>query len=233
MLRKTIKSIIAGSLAIIVGLVPISAYAGTTNDTNHPYTIYSYTTTGGGNANGSYVPGTSVSRTSQSHEHELVWVDDNGNVVTDCTTSTTKHLACKTCNYRFAHGVAAYAAIGHQYNESSWVIDKEPTCTETGMKHQVCRVCGGGETNYTEIPKLEHEYKKATATENGGIKSLATCSSNAVYYQVCAHCGEVSHEHYNEIEGTMLKHNYVRGTCTDCGKHCSDIWQNLRSWLRF
>ncbi len=234
MKHNTMKLFMAGmAAAMCIVVSPVHANAGTTNATNHPYTQYTYTTSfTSDNANGSYTPSGSVTTKALSHDHTLVWVDDNGTAVVDCTTTTTKHLRCKTCNYAFSHGIASYAAVGHQYNEASWVIDKEPTCTTTGLKHQVCRVCGGGSRNAnTVIPATGHTYKTATLAENGGIKSAATCTTNAVYYQKCAGCGAVDQNHYNEVEGTMLNHTFSNGKCTTCGQYADTIWGQIRQAL--
>ena len=38
-----------------------------------------------------------------------------------------------------------------------WIIDKEPSCTDTGSKHKYCSECG--DTITEEIPKLEQKKK--------------------------------------------------------------------------
>ena len=230
--KKLLKQIfILGVLFVMVAttiLSAVSAFAGTVTEENHPYNTYSYSTHWVDNANGSARPSVTQNINNHSHAHQFVWADDNGNEVVDCETTTTKHLRCKQCGYEFPRGIVSKEALGHKYDDASWVIDKEPTCTETGSKHQVCRICGHGE-NYTEIPKLEHEYETATLRNNGGLKTEATCTSNAVYYQKCKYCGEVDEEHFNEVPNTKLEHKYDKNhTCIHCGKHVDTIWEQFK-----
>ena len=44
----------------------------------------------------------------------------------------------------------------------SWVIDKSPTCNETGIKHEVCSNCNGIRSEGTIIPKDEHNHKEGS-----------------------------------------------------------------------
>ena len=59
-----------------------------------------------------------------------------------------------------------------QPHEFVWVIDREPTEEETGLKHEEC-FCGYRRSENTEIPKKEHEHTYVatvvapTCTEQG------------------------------------------------------------------
>lgn len=200
------------------------------NKENHPYTMYHYDYFVFGNEPSSV----STSTFDKSHEHTFVWVDDNENTVTDCTQKTTKHLRCLECGYSFPRGIVSNNETGHFYNESSWVIDKEPTCYSTGVKHQVCRICGKGIRNEgTIIPKLKHEYVKATKDFNGGVKEKATCTHNEICYQKCEKCGAIDKTKFNEVLGTKLPHKFVHGRCVYCGAKTETVWEFLKSWFQF
>ena len=54
----------------------------------------------------------------------------------------------------------------HTHTPGDWIVDKEPTCTEKGSRHQVCAECG--ETiDAVEIPALGHNYVDGTCTRCG------------------------------------------------------------------
>ena len=82
--------------------------------------------------------------------------------------------------------------ITHDYE---WVIDLQPTLDTTGLKHEVCTICGDIRNEGTIIDKLtcEHALTKTEAV-------AATClkTGNKAYY-TCSKCGKV----YSNAEGTL------------------------------
>ncbi len=58
---------------------------------------------------------------------------------------------CKVCGEKLEDGTAI-AKTEHNYE---WVIDKEPTATEEGLKHEECTVCKVKQNENTAIPKTE------------------------------------------------------------------------------
>ncbi len=106
----------------------------------------------------------------------------------------------------------------HSYVES---ITKEPTCTEEGEKTYTCG-CGD---SYTEVvPAKGHHYENGECTDCGdkdpdhvhsyteSITKEPTCTEAGEKTYTCV-CGD---SYTEEIPATG-KHNYVDGTCTDCG----------------
>ncbi len=100
----------------------------------------------------------------------------------------------------------------HRYN--AWVIDKEPTCTETGSKHRDCTECDDVETQ--TIPATGHNYGDWTVTQE------STCSSTGSHYRTCSVCKYVDTQ-----EIPVKDHLYgdwvfdKSSTCTEEGlKHC-------------
>ncbi|MBQ8292902.1 MAG: hypothetical protein IJX78_03725 [Bacilli bacterium] len=74
-----------------------------------------------------------------------------------------------------------------------WVVDKEPTTTEAGTKHEECTVCGYKQNEGTTIPATGHTHqmtkvpaKQATCEEDG---------NNEYYY--CEDCGK----YYKDANG--------------------------------
>ena len=65
----------------------------------------------------------------------------------------------------------------------AWIIDREPTEDQTGLKHEQCTVCGYTRSQDTVIDKLDHDLTFHPAVE-------ATCAQegNVAYYS-CANCG--------------------------------------------
>ena len=113
---------------------------------------------------------------------------------------------------------AQYKAAAHNF---VWKTDKEPTCTETGIKHEQCTVCGYRRSENTTVtkknhtygaaatcttpqtctvcgtqlnPALGHDFSSMTASDTY-LKSAATCVNDAVYYYKCLRCTESSKNH--------------------------------------
>ena len=122
---------------------------------------------------------------------------------------------CKDCNTKIESGKVVNPA-GHkvgsdgnctvcgkhvadcQHVNTKEVVDKEATCTETGLKHTWCDDCHTRIADEVEIPLKDHTYltvegKDATCTEKGYTS-----------YQLCEVCGH--EEGKKEIEA--LGHNY-------------------------
>ncbi len=247
------KQNIIRTMIAVFGMITILGAGYKVRAEDMMYSYNTYETKYVEDANGSSAPYQSKStKTGTSHTHQYVWVDDNGNVVPDCVTSTTAHYVCKICGAAKA-SQPSRSAVGHKYNNSSWVIDVEPTCTTPGKKHQVCRVCGGGiRYENTVIPATGHDWKweitqtptctkpglkhqvcqnancnatqnedtqyadakghdfmTATIKTNQGLRSEATCTENATYYQKCRNCNAFDENAYNEIKGTALSHKWT------------------------
>ena len=93
--------------------------------------------------------------TEGAHIHSLTKVDASPATCTE--NGTIEHYQCGGCGKLFADAagtkeIAADKTIdpatGHDYE---WKIDKEPTATEKGSKHEECKNCGDTKTA-AEIP---------------------------------------------------------------------------------
>jgi len=120
--------------------------------------------------------------------------------------------------------IAAYGIIPATGHDFHWVVDSEPSYTETGIQHRECSVCGEKTDENTIIPVLvcSHDSiqkvaeKPATCTENGKRE-----------YYYCPTCGKYFEDEngYNEITDIdtwgiipATGHNFVNGECTECGE---------------
>ena len=69
-----------------------------------------------------------------------------------------------------------------EHTASEWIVDKNSTCTETGLKHQECIDCGEI-LNTTIISVADH-----TATD-WVIDKNPTCFSEGSHFKYCKECG--------------------------------------------
>lgn len=82
---------------------------------------------------------------------------------------------------------ACEGIMGQKQNHKwSWVVDKAPSETATGLKHEVCYTCKAQRSKDTEIEKLKHipvkvEGKEATCTEEGAQEHFY-CGNCDTYY---------------------------------------------------
>jgi len=119
-----------------------------------------------------------------------------------CTEGGFTSYVCSVCGDSYIGDETP--AKGHDYDAE--VV--EPTCTEGGFTSYVCSVCGdsyiGDEVDalgHTEVilPEIE-----ATCTEAGYTEG-----------KMCSVCGEVL---VAQTEVPATGHNFVDGTCTNCGE---------------
>lgn len=113
------------------------------------------------------VCGENESRKVEALGHDLIETKVNPT----CTEEGSVISNCTRCDYSKKEMIPA---LGHKYGK--WVVTKEPTFLEDGIKERKCEVCKHSETS--RIPKLseshEHEFtgdvtitKEPTCTEEG------------------------------------------------------------------
>lgn len=143
---------------------------------------------------------------------------------TDWVTDESQHWHACSC------GAKADVAQ-HSF---AWIIDREPTEDQTGLKHQECTVCGFSRSEDTVIDKLDHDL-----TFHPAVEATCTQEGNVAYYS-CANCGrnfadadatQVLNDVVTPVDPdnhagkTELK-NVVEATCTQDGYsgdlYCAD-----------
>lgn len=84
----------------------------------------------------------------------------------------------------------------HEWN-TDYTVDKEPTCSEDGIKSIHCKTCNETKEAVV-IPAKGHSYKEVILKE-------ATCSEVGIKANVCSECGAEK----DRIEIPMTQHHYV------------------------
>lgn len=94
---------------------------------------------------------------------------------------------------------------GEQHQVEEWIVDKEATCIETGLKHGECIVCG--ESIEGEIPLAEHQFGEWE------VMKESTCVEAGYRERVCEVCG-----HPEKEELPLTEHQFDEdGVCIVCG----------------
>ena len=191
-----------------------------------------------------------VCNSSKCHgaERELIFI---GAVQEEtCTESGYSSIgyACKACGEGVEHGgVPAATKVEAPGHDLEAVEEQAPTCLDNGVKaHLTCKVCHKNialtghafTTDYLSDEDLaivavgSHsyaEYDPATLDENipeaDYLKSPASCTAKAVYYEKCSVCGEFTTEKFFEWSGDPApSHQWDEGvvieeaTCANGGK---------------
>ncbi len=120
------------------------------------------------------------------------------------------------------------ATGGHKFGE--WIVDKEATCKDNGIKHHVCSVCHEVETEEIKSTGTEHKFYRAVVTK-------PTCTEDGYSEHTCKYCGQTFKIEGSETE--KLGHDAsgvwvvtkeatctVDGTrvqwCIRCGEDCGN-----------
>lgn len=99
----------------------------------------------------------------------------------DCISAGSRKIVCEDCGHTVEENIPAK---GHSWN-TEYTMDREVSCTETGMKSIHCAACGAVQSG-TEIiiPAKGHAMKKTAARE-----ATFTEDGNSEYW-MCEHCGK-------------------------------------------
>ena len=162
---------------------------------------------------------------------------DCGEVVK--TTTAHKFKDEFTCHDRTCEdcGQVEKATTEHSWGE--WVIVREPSCVEKGVKMRECDDCG--ETETVDLPAKGHTYadkftchdrtctvedcghvEKATTAHNFGewvtVKE-PTCAEEGLRERICSVCGD------KETEKIATEHSFGDdGVCTNCHKDVKEFF---------
>lgn len=98
---------------------------------------------------------------------------------TDWVNDATGHWHPATCKHTTEKGDFA----AHDYGE--WVVDKEETTEETGLKHRICGTCQYRQEEV--IPKHEHTFSAEWTKDETNHWHAATCKHTNEKKDVAAH----------------------------------------------
>lgn len=140
------------------------------------------------------------------HEHRL----RTKTIPATCTADGEEYNVCEICGNTIGT-VKVLKATGHSWQDD-FTVDKEATCTETGVKSVHCNNCSA--TRYsTDIAKKEH-----TPVEDAAV--AATCTEDGLTAgSHCSECGTViTAQKIVNATGHKYTSQATDATCTAAGK---------------
>ena len=151
-----------------------------------------------------------------------------------CTTagSYDSVVYCYVCDAEISRETITVYALGHKW---IWVVDKNATVTETGLKHEECSVCHIKRNENTTIDILDcshqgslvhHEQVDATCTEDGTIEYWHCTACDKKYTDAA---GQIIAETIvipstGHTGGKAVQENVVAATCTTAGSYDSVVY---------
>lgn len=99
-----------------------------------------------------------------------------------CGTAGSKEVTCSRCDFKDTKEIPATGA--HAYGD--WVIVKEATCTEEGLRTQTCANCG--DVKKEVLPKADHTWNE------GEVSKQPTCTEDGIKTFTCTVCGDTKTE---------------------------------------
>ena len=186
-----------------------------------------------------------VTETHDALGHDLVHHD--AKAPTCMENGYEAYDTCTRCSYSTYKGILA---TGHSYGE--WIVDKNPTCTETGSRHKTCSECGDMVTE--TLDALGHDYhshrEEATCTKDGYVVDICsrcgsernkeiisakghsygdwivdkdpTCTETGTRHKVCSECDDVVTETLGALGHELVHHDAKDPTCTENGHEAYD-----------
>ena len=151
--------------------------------------------------------------TIPANGHTFVEVSPENDTETDpakkakaptCTETGIKVEVCSVCNYRQESTIRA---TGHTNVELAPADDTAPieipdgdteaqhrakaaTCTEAGIKVEICSVCGA--RTESEIAALGHVYEQENGADKVDWTKRANCTEPGAGTKTCTRCGDVA-----------------------------------------
>lgn len=133
-----------------------------------------------------------------------------------CGTAGSKEVTCSRCDFKDTKEIPATG--NHAYGD--WVIVKEATCTEEGLRTQTCANCG--DVKKEVLPKVDHTWNE------GEVSKQPTCTEAGERTFTCTVCQETKTEVAEDLPA--IGHNWSDwevkdATCTEDGlktRHCQN-----------
>lgn len=137
-----------------------------------------------------------------------------------CTRDGYHRYQCKRCDHIY---VETEPKTGHNWGE--WIVDKEVTPNEDGLRHRFCLTCGEREDQIWASPVHEHDFKvvetEPTCTEQGYKQEVCGCGEKKDPYDFVPALGhDFSGDSHtvNVIEATCTEDGLEEWTCSRCGE---------------
>ena len=144
-----------------------------------------------------------------------------------------------TCHDRTCANCGHIEKATTEHSWGEWVIVREPSCVEKGVKMRECDDCG--ETETVDLPAKGHTYadkftchdrtctvedcghvEKATTAHNFGewvTVKKPTCTEEGLRERICSVCGD------KETEKLATEHSFGDdGVCTNCHKDVKEFF---------
>ncbi len=113
----------------------------------------------------------------------------------------------------FMHADGKYCSDGdHEYG--NWVVTKENTCGEDGIKTRTCKYCAHEDTDVIAADASAHKVDLSKGT----VKSKGTCSTDAVVECVCEVCGQTVNANGGKDRSNHEGYVEAEHKCTTCGE---------------
>ena len=125
----------------------------------------------------------------------------------DCTTVRVYTRSCTVCQTVDTNENTVSAAAAHVWG--NWVIDREPTGTQKGLRHRTCENCA-----VTDSEEYDHEH-----TWGDFELKYDDCEHGKVYERRCTVSGcEATDLQVDRAPGHDLEHHDAKAqTCTEAG----------------
>ncbi len=112
-----------------------------------------------------------------------------------CAVQGSTRHTCSICGDFYDTDITP--ALGHKYG--LWVIDKDETCTEDGIKYRECTVCDKDTEGHIEMGIV-----LAKGHEHSPAITLPTCTEGGYTTFTCPDCGDI----YVGAQTEALGHSY-------------------------
>ena len=125
----------------------------------------------------------------------------------DCTTVRVYTRSCTVCQTVDTNENTVSAAAAHVWG--NWVVDREPTGTQKGLRHRTCENCA-----VTDSEEFDHDH-----TWGDFELKYDDCAHGKVYERRCTVSGcEATDLQVDRAPGHDLEHHEAKAqTCTEAG----------------
>ncbi len=147
------------------------------------------------------------------------------------TSGSNSTIECWGCGAKWLWKLDPNSSVdpsAHYYGKNSEPeIVKEATCTEDGLQHQICLLCG--DKDETVIPAKGHQFGddlevvEATCLTDGSKRGTCTVCEEEVTEVIPAGGHKKPETGVAETPATCTKDGHIDYTCTVCGEQITEI----------